>query len=330
LAIPDYQSLMSPILVIAKDRAEHSVGEVTQRLANSYNLAEEDRRERLPSGRQLKFNNRVGWALTHLKKAKVLEPTEKGKFRVTDRGMKLLSDIPLGVDNKVLEQFPEFREFRQLERKEDWGILTNVPQGVVTGTYTMAGLAGNMPAEEASVSLSFFPGETPREALESNYRSLRADLAIDLLERTKKCSPSFFEGLVVDLLLAMGYGGSFKDAGKAIGKTRDGGVDGLIKQDRLGLDTVYIQAKRWEGSVGSPELQKFVGSLDGHHATKGVFITTSKFSDEARKYLDRVTKKVVLIDGEQLAELMIEHGIGTMEDSTYTVKKLDLDYFTEE
>src|SRR2546422_3100902 len=310
---------MSPILLIAKDKKEHSVGEMTEHLANSFNLSEIERKERLPSGKQLKFNNRVGWALTHLKKAKVLEPTEKGKFRVTDRGMKLLSDIPLGVDNKVLEHFPEFREFRQLEREEDR--IPNI-------TAAKARL-GDLPIENLSVSTSVLL-ETPREALESNYRSLRADLAGDLLEKAKKSSPDFFEDLVVELLVAMGYGGSIKEAGKAIGKTRDGGIDGLIKQDRLGLDTVYIQAKRWEATVGSPELRDFVGSLEGHHASKGVFITTSKFSGDARKYLEKVNKTVVLIEGEQLAELMIEHGIGTTEDTTYTVKKLDLDYFTEE
>jgi restriction system protein len=318
---------MSPILLIAKDRKEHTVGEMTGHLAKSYNLTDMERIERLPSGRQFKFNNRVGWALTSLKKAKVLEATEKGKFRITDRGMKLLSDIPLGVDNKVLEQFLEFREFRQLEHKGEWGVFTNLPAGAVKGTIITAGVS-SVPLDGISTVSAWI--ETPRESLERNYRSLRADLAGDLLERTMKCSPSFFEELVVDLLLAMGYGGSFKDAGKAIGKSRDGGVDGLVKQDRLGLDTVYIQAKRWEGAVGSPELQKFVGSLEGHHATKGVFITTSKFSDEARRYLEKVNKKVVLIDGEQLADLMIDHGIGTTEDTTYTVKKLDLDYFTEE
>jgi restriction system protein len=318
---------MSPILLIAKDRKEHSVGEMTDHLAKSYGLTEEQRKERLPSGRQSKFTNRVGWALTHLKKAKVLEPTEKGKFQITDRGMKLLSDVPLGVDNKVLEQFPEFREFRQLERKEDWGIIANVPTGAVTGTITLAGIT---PLQGATTAISTFGIETPRESLERNYRSLRADLAGDLLERTKICSSDFFEDLVVELLVAMGYGGSIKEAGKAIGKTRDGGIDGLIKQDRLGLDNVYIQAKRWQGTVGSPELRDFVGSLEGHHASKGVFITTSKFSGDARKYLEKVNKTVVLIDGEQLVELMIEHGIGTTDDTTYRLKKLDLDYFSEE
>ncbi len=164
-----------------------------------------------------------------------------------------------------------------------------------------------------------------------NYQSLKSQLANDLLEQAKKCSPSFFEKLVVNLSVAMGYGGSFKDAGKAIGRSGDEGVDGLIKQDRLGLDTVYVQAKRWDKqTVGSPELQKFVGGLEGHHANKGVFITTSRFSDEAKRCLEKVTKKVVLIDGEQLAELMIEHEIGVTKDTTYVLKKLDLDYFTEE
>jgi len=319
LTIPNYQTLMSPALKIASDGKEHGVREITERLAVQARLSEQEKAELLPSGRRAKFANRVGWALTHLKKAKVLDSTERGKWQITQRGVKLFEENPTGVDNDVLSQFPEFREFKQWTTAEETTGAGLPEDPDLTGTHTV-----ETPTRTYDLDI-------PREALEWNYKSLRDQLASDLLEQTKKCSPSFFERMVVALLVAMGYGGSLKDAGRAIGRSGDGGVDGLIKQDKLGLDAVYIQAKRWDkGIVGSPELQKFVGSLEGHHATKGVFITTSKFSEEAKRYLDKVNKKVVLVEGKQLAELMIDYGIGATEDTTYTVKKLDPDYFFEE
>ena len=303
MAVPDYQSLMLPLLKITGDRQEHSLGEVIDTLALQFELTDADRQEILPSGRQGKFDNRVGWARTYLKKAGLVESTGRAKFRITDRGLEVLRTNPVGINNRFLRQFPEFLEFqttsRQSNKRDD--------------------------EEEAEE-----PSQTPEEILESSYQGLRHDLALELLERVKNSLPRFFENLVVDLLVAMGYGGSKADAGQAVGRSGDGGIDGIIKEDRLGLDVVYIQAKRWEGTVGRPVVQAFAGSLEGQRARKGVLITTSQFSQDARDYVTRIEKKIVLIDGEQLAQLMIDHNIGVAEVASYVVKKADLDYFGEE
>ncbi len=314
---------MSPILEVASDGKVHGRIELTETLAEQLKLSGRERHEFLPSRNQSLLANRVDWALTHLRQAQVLESPKKGMIQITQRGLELHKAHP-SVNNKVLEQFPEFKEFRQKERKE-------ATATIATSASVDPGPGGAATtASTSEISGGFL--QTPKEALEWNYSSLRVQLASDLLEQAKNCSPSFFETLVVKLIVAMGYGGSLRDAGMAIGKSGDEGVDGLIKLDRLGLDTVYLQAKRWnKGVVGSPELQKFVGSLEGHHATKGVFITTSKFSDDAKRYLDKISnKKVILIDGERLAELMIEYGIGAIVDSSYVVKRVDQDFFSEE
>jgi restriction system protein len=301
MAVPDFQSMMLPLLKIAGDGQEHSFGEVLDALAMQLQLTDSDRKETLPSG-QSRFDNRVGWARTHLKKAALVESTGRGKFRITERGLEVLKSNPASIDIKFLMQFTEFVDFRNLSRQ------TSKPDGEkVEG-----------------------PDQTPEEALESSYQNLRQALAQELMERIKNCSPRFFEGLVVDLLVAMGYGGSRKDAGQAVGQSGDGGIDGIIKEDKLGLDVVYIQAKRWEGSIGRPVVQAFAGSLEGQRARKGVLITTSQFTQDARDYVNRIEKKIVLIDGNQLAQLMIDHGIGVAEVANYTVKKIDLDYFGEE
>jgi len=297
MAVPDFQALMLPLLNIAGDGQEHSLDGAIEALGVQFDLGEEDRKELLPSGRQAKFDNRAGWARTYLKKAGLLESTGRGKFRITERGLDVLKGNPASIDVKFLSRFPEFLEFRKATKRE--------PEGEETG-------------------------QTPEEALELGYQNLRRNLAEDLLERIKGCSPRFFEKLVVDLLVEMGYGGSRKDAGQAVGQSGDGGIDGIIKEDKLGLDVVYIQAKRWEATVGRPTVQAFAGSLEGQRARKGVLITTSQFSPDAKDYVTRIEKKIVLIDGEQLAQLMIDHGIGVTQVASYSVRKVDLDYFGEE
>jgi len=234
-------------------------------------------------------------------KAGLLESTGRGKFRITNRGLEILRSNPTGINTRFLKQFPEFLEFQNLSRQE------------------------NKQDEKDEE-----PSRTPEEVLEGSYQDLRRDLAQELLNRVKNSSPRFFERLVVDLLVALGYGGSRRDAGQAVGQSGDGGIDGIIKEDKLGLDVVYIQAKRWEATVGRPIVQAFAGSLEGQKARKGVLITASQFSQEAKDYVNRIEKKIVLIDGEQLAQLMIDHGIGVTEVASYTVKKVDHDYFDDE
>jgi restriction system protein len=301
MPIPDYQSLMLPLLKLVRDRQEHAFGEIIEALAKEVRLTEAERKEILPSGIQAKFDNRVGWARTYMKKAGRLESTGRGRFRITDRGLQILNSNTPEINVKFLRQFPEFLDFQKSSRQEN----------------------KNDEKDEE-------PSQTPEESLESSYQNLRRELAQELLERIKNSSSKFFEKLVVDLLVAMGYGGSRKDAGQAVGQSGDDGIDGIIKEDKLGLDVVYIQAKKWEATVGRPIVQAFAGSLEGQRARKGVLITTSQFSQEAKEYVNRIEKKIVLIEGEQLAQLMIDHGIGVNEIAKYTVKKFDLDYFDEE
>jgi restriction system protein len=299
MAIPDFQSFMLPFLQILGDGEEHSLSEVIETLAEAFGLTEDDRKELLPSGRQAKLDNRVGWTRTHLKKAGLVESVGWGRFRITERGIEVLRSNPPYINVRFLEQFPEFYEFRHSSRQSN-------------------------KAEEE------IPDQTPEETLESGYQSLRQSLAQDILERVKGCSPRFFERLVVDLLVTMGYGGSREDAGQAIGQSGDEGIDGIIKEDRLGLDVVYVQAKRWDNTVGRPVVQGFAGSLEGQRARKGILITTSQFSQEAKDYVNRIEKKIVLIDGEQLAQLMIDFGVGVAEKAIYAVKRIDEDYFVGE
>jgi restriction system protein len=301
LTVPDYQTLMLPVLQVAGDGQEHVIGETIEIIASNFGLTDTDRNELLPSGRQFRFDNRIHWARTYLKQAGLLESTGRGKFRITERGFQVLRRNPTHIDNEFLKQFSEFLEFQSRSTK----------------------------IEEAA-QYQEEPTHTPEEILEASYQNLRNELAQELLDRVMSCSPRFFERLVVDLLVSMGYGGSRRDAGERIGQSGDGGVDGIIKEDRLGLDVVYIQAKRWEGTVGRPVVQGFAGSLEGFRARKGVLITTSSFTKDAKDYVDRIEKKIVLIDGEQLAQYMIDYGIGVAEVATYTVKKADLDYFGED
>lgn len=296
MAVPDFQTLMLPLLKLAGDGQEHKSSEAAEALAREFGLTDEDKAELVAPGKPAKLRNRVAWAWVFLRRAGLLEGAGHGRFRISQRGREVLQECPRTLNVKFLMRFPELKSFGSPSQQE---------------------------GEPES-------NQTPLESIESSYQLLRRNLAADLLERMRGCSPAFFEKLVVDLLVAMGYGGSRKDAGQAVGQSGDGGIDGIIKEDKLGLDAVYVQAKRWDATVGRPVVQAFAGSLEGQRARKGVLITTSDFSKEAKDYVNRIEKKIVLIDGEQLAQLMIDHGIGVAEVASYSVKKVDSDYFEEE
>lgn len=305
MAVPDFQSLMLPLLqMAAADQKEHSLQDARDWLAGKLHVTDEERALLLPSGRQAVFNNRVAWAKVYLQRAGLLISSKRGHFQIAPRGLEVLSANPPRIDIKFLDRFPEFVEFRTKKDASD-----PEPPGTETTSTDH---------------------ETPEEALEASYSRIRTDLAADLLERVKKTSPAFFETLVVELLVKMGYGGSRKEAGKAIGQSGDEGIDGVINEDRLGLDVIYIQAKKWAGTVGRPEIQKFVGALHGKRAKKGVFLTTGTFSSDAKDYVSHIDPKVVLIDGRQLAELMIDFDLGVAPVASYQVKRSDSDYFGEE
>lgn len=303
MAIPDYQTCMLPLLRFAGDGKEHQLKEAAQQLAREFKLTDDELNEFLPSGQQPVFINRIGWARTYLKKAGLLNSSRRGFFHITPRGETVLKEAPPQVNVKYLERFPEFLEFRTKKETDD-----------ESATSTIVETA---------------PGQTPHEALENAYERLRSELAAEILQTLKVSDPSLFENIVVELLVKMGYGGSRKDAGKAIGRSGDEGIDGIIKEDHLGLDNIYIQAKRWDATVGRPEIQKFAGALQGQRARKGIFITTSEFSKDAQDYVSRIDAKIVLIDGKSLTRLMIDFGVGVTSVATYEVKKIDSDYFGE-
>ena len=304
MAIPDYQSVMLPLLKLAGDGAEHPFREAVERLSDEFGLTDVERSELLPSGTAHVFGSRVGLARTYLKQAALLSAPKRGFFRITPEGDALLAKNPTRIDNNLLNQFEPFRAFRAKGKAEDAQIF----QTVITA-----------PIEQ-----------TPEDAMAVAYQRVRKQLEADLLEQIKSVSPTFFERLVVDLLVAMGYGGSRQDAGRAIGKSGDGGIDGMIKEDRLGLDVIYIQAKRWEGIVGRPEVQKFAGALQGQRASKGVFITTSGYTKEAIEYANVIATKIILIDGETLVGLMVDHNVAVARVGTYELKRIDTDYFDGE
>lgn len=303
MAIPDYESVMLPLLQFAGDQQEHSLREAYDKLADYFDLSPDERKELLPSGQQEVFHNRVSWARTYLKKAGLLESTRRGHIRITDLGLNVLGQNLNRIDYRYLEQYEEFRAFKAIKRKKE---------------------------RERQSSTNISIETTPEEALENAYEGLRDNLVSELLEQLKSSSPSLFEKIVVELLVKMGYGGSRKDAGKAIGGKGDEGIDGIIKEDRLGLDIIYIQAKKWENTIGRPEIQKFAGALQGQRARKGIFITTSNFSREAHDYASRIDIKIVLIDGDMLAQLMIDNNLGVSPTAIYEIKRIDSDYFTEE
>ncbi|MCY4375423.1 MAG: restriction endonuclease [Spirochaetaceae bacterium] len=306
MAIPDFQSIMLPLLELSGDGEIRHVGAAVDKLALGFSLTDAEMNELLPSGKKPRFRDRVSWAAHYLKKAGLLESPKRAHYRITDRGRSVLADSPPKIDVKFLDQFDEFVDSRTQRRKDPSRIDRSGVQPVIP------------------------PTNTPDEALQDAYQTLRSSLVAEVLDAVRKSPPTFFEKLVVDVLVRMGYGGSHQEAGQAIGKSGDEGIDGIIKEDRLGLDIIYIQAKRWESVVGRPEVQKFAGALQGQRARKGVFITTSTFSREATQYAAKIETKIILIGGEQLAELMFDHGVGVSTDATYAVKRIDADYFSDE
>ncbi len=307
MPVPDYQTLMLPLLKAVADKREYKLNDVVDLLGSQFSLTEEERSELLPSGQTFLFGSRVGWAKTYLKKSGLLDSPKRGVIIITERGLNVLSQKPDKINVSFLKQFPEFVEFQTPKRTDD------SPNGLVV-------------IDESST-------QTPEEILENAYLSIRKTLAQDVRNKVVSLSPTFFERLVVELLVKMGYGGSIKDAGRALvtGKSGDEGIDGTIKEDKLGLDIIYIQAKRWTPGnvVGRPELHKFVGALAGQGAKKGVFITTSSFTKEAKEYVPRNETKIVLIDGEELAQLMIDYNLGVSVQQTFEIKRMDNDFFGE-
>ena len=310
MAIPDYQTLMLPLLQFAADGREHTKREAVSALGQQVGLTQEELGVLLPSGRQGLFDNRVAWARSYLKHAGLIDAPRRGVFVITDRGKQLLAEGVTRIDNRVLSRYPEFLTFIS-------GAARKKPGAAVEAT---------LQPTEHELAL------TPDEWIREGYQQLRETLAAELLQRIGKASPRFFEGLVVDLLVAMGYGGSHEDAARVVGQSGDGGIDGIIKQDRLGLDNIYVQAKRWQpgSTVGRPDVQQFAGALHGRKASKGVFITTSAFTREAVAYARGVQTAIVLIDGKELAELMLDYGIGVSLQETIRLQRVDEDYFTEE
>lgn len=304
--IPDYQSIMLPLLMLVSDKKEYKYRELIENLALEFKLTDEERKELLASGNQPIFDNRVGWAKTYLKKAGLIDSPSRATFVITELGLKVLGKNPERIDAKYLRQFPAFLEFIHPDKNE-------------------------IESEETGLSQDTL-NRTPEENLDKAYQQLRKSLASELLNKVIDLSPAFFERLVIDLLVKMGYGGSIKDAGKAIGRSGDEGIDGTIKEDKLGLDIIYVQAKRWKQGnvVGRPEIHKFVGALAGQGAKKGIFITTSSFTKEAVDYTPKNETKIVLIDGERLAQHMIDYNIGCSVQQIYELKRIDSDYFDEE
>jgi restriction system protein len=300
--IPPFQELMLPIVLMCAARDPKSIAnrEFIETLATQFRLTEADRKELLASGRQSRFENRVYWALVHLRRAGLIESTARGLNRITERGHNVLRQSPPRIDLKLLSQFPEFRAFR-----------------------------ASKPTESTDGTGISEPPTSPQERIETAFGELKETLVSELGAKLATVDPFRFERIVLDLLVAMGYGGSRDEAAAVTQKTGDEGIDGVINEDRLGLEVIYVQAKRWKSSVGRPEIQNFVGALAGKKAGKGIFITTSEFHDNARDYAAGLHQKVILVDGRRLAELMIEHGIGVAEEHAYSVKKIDSDYFDE-
>lgn len=303
MAVPDFQTIMRPLLAVLADGQDHSITAARDVLAEHFSLTPDELAAQIPSGRAKLFANRVGWATTHLYRTGLIERPQRSVYRITERGRTVLAECPERVDLKVLAQFEEFHEFRGRS-----------PTATVKPSTSEGGAEGGA-------------DETPEEQIEHAHRLMRSALAAEVLDRVKEQSPGFFEQLVLDVLQAMGYGGSQEDAITRLGQSGDEGVDGVIREDELGLDLIYVQAKLWGNSVGRPEIQKFFGALHGKRAGKGVFITTSSFTREAVSFANNVTPRVILVDGKELARFMINYGVGVATDRTYEIKRIDLDYF---
>jgi restriction system protein len=302
--IPTYEEILLPFLRHLKDGSEHSLSETHDALAQEFSLSEEEVRELLPSGQQAVFRNRIGWARTYLKKAGLVVSTKRAHFKITEKGKELLNQKPRELNAKFLTRYEEFVDFLNLKKSKR-----------------------SEPKDGDMIELD--SEQTPEESLEYAYQKIKNNLAKELIDIVKSCSPRFFERLVIDLLISMGYGGSRKDAGEAVGKSGDGGIDGIIKEDRLGLDIIYLQAKKWENPVPVKEIRDFTGALASKKAKKGIFISTSTFPQSVYEFVSQVEYKIILIDGKRLAELMIENNIGLSIVNTYHVKTIDTDYFEE-
>lgn len=311
MAIPKYDEIMLPLLQLLADGQEHHQRDLASRIADHFQLTEEERNLMLPSTQSTYLRNRTGWAGFHLRKAGLAELAREATLRITRAGVELLRKPPPRIDRSLLMQFEPFKKF-----------MAEQKQRGVAAARTKASNAVPQPVSSEEEA-------TPEERIDAAFTELRETLVADLLAKLAMVNPFRFEQVVLDLLVAMGYGGSRKEAAAVTQKTGDEGIDGVINEDRLGLDVIYIQAKRWKANVGRPEIQNFVGALAGKKASKGVFITTSAFHENARDYAAGLHQKVILIDGRRLAELMIEHGIGVAEEHAYLVKKIDSEYFDE-
>ncbi|TDQ80496.1 restriction system protein [Dongia mobilis] len=304
MAIPDYQTIMLPLLQTLAGGEIVAMRDAIRQVAEKFQLTDEERAEPIPSGKETILSNRSYWARTYLSKAGLLQGVARGQIQITERGKQVLAENPDRIDNKLLDRYPEFKQFR----------------------------TGNAATEAIDEVVSASPkaeSATPEELLRASHEKLDAALAQELLDRITAAPPEFFERLIVSLLVGMGYGGSVPEAGRVLGKSGDNGVDGVIDQDALGLDRVYIQAKRYAAGnkVGSGEIRDFFGSLDRHKAAKGLFVTTSGFSPAARETADYLSKRIVLIDGQQLARLMIRHNVGCRVEETLYLKRIDEDFF---
>jgi len=304
VTVPRFEALLAPVLQAASDGMPHKVHEVAPILAARLRLTDTDRRQVVASGRRNMFENRVYWAKMFLVQAGLIEGVERGSFRITAEGSQALAERGDAIDRVYLRSLPKFQAWRAR-------VETKRPD------------SGGIPSPEDAAT-------TPQEQLDNIVSTLTQQVKDDLLKRLKEVSPSYFERLVLTLLIKMGYGGSLPDAAQAVGGAGDGGIDGLINEDRLGLDVVYVQAKRWDGVVGRPTVQAFAGSLDGRRARRGVLITTSSFSRDADQYARSIEKRIVLMDGEMLTTLMVEYNVGVVVDQSVHIKKVDLDFFEED
>jgi restriction system protein len=310
MPIPEFNEIKAPALQFFADGKEHKVSEVFATLGAHFKLTEDERNELLPSGTQRRWHNRANWACYDLYRAGLLDRPRKGVYKITETGQKIAEQKPKTLDREFLMQFPQFAQFVQASGQK------RVNQCEKQNTS---------PAGDPSVKR-----ETPEELIDAAYQVLNSTLRKEILDLVKKMDPFRFEHLVVDLLVAMGYGGSREEAAQVTKASGDEGIDGIINEDRLGLDVIYLQAKRWQQTVGRKEIQSFVGALAGQQAHKGVFITTSDFADTAITYAKKVSQKVILIDGNKLADLMIKHNIGVALSHAYEVKHVDSDYFEQD
>lgn len=305
MGIPDFQTLMRPLLELHSDGKEHLNRELVNALAQQFSLSDEERREMLPSGRAKTFDNRVGWAKTYISNAGLIESPRRSISTITADGRRVLKEHTGPINLQFLTQFPGIKFFREKKRNSNSD-------------------------SEPTISIEVANTETPEESLDNAYLKIRGDIESEIISKILSNPPEFLERVIIDLVVKMGYGGNRKDAGEAIGRSGDEGIDGIIKEDPLGLDIIYLQAKRYESTVGRPDIQKFAGALQGQRAKKGIFITTSSYSKEAREYASKIDTKIILIDGPTLAKLMFDHGVGVSVNSTYEVKRIDTDYFEED